>query len=214
MNNFHDVRFPLPVSFGATGGPERMTEIVTLGSGREERNQRWAMSRRRYDAGTGLRNRHDLQTVVAFFEERRGRLHGFRFRDPLDHSSARANKPVAADDQLLGAGDGSTRSFPLIKRYGDEFLPYDRPIVLPVVDSAKNIQPLVAVAGVPRVFGSDYLVEDGRIVFFDPPEVGESVTAGFEFDVPVRFDTDTLEINLSRFDAGLIPSVPLVEIFP
>ncbi|MBJ3774815.1 DUF2460 domain-containing protein [Acuticoccus mangrovi] len=211
MAGFHDVRFPLAVSFGATGGPQRRTEIVTLGSGREERNQRWAMSRRRYDAGTGVRNRDDLQTVVAFFEERRGRLYGFRYRDPLDNKSCAPSETPAADDQLLGVGDGSTTDFALVKRYGDDFLPYDRPILLPVDGSL-----LVEVGGVARVEGADFSFVDGVISFFGfaTPGFGEAVTAGFLFDVPVRFDTDFLEVNLSRFEAGSIPSIPVVEITP
>lgn len=209
MNGFHDVRFPLAVSFGATGGPERRTEIVTLGSGREERNQRWALSRRRYDAGTGIRNKDDLETVVRFFEERRGRLYGFRYYDPLDNKSCEPSGTPAEDDQTLGVGDGTTASFALLKRYGGDFLPYDRPIVLPVAGSLK-----VAVGGLTRVQDADYTETDGVITFLPHavPADGLAVTAGFLFDVPVRFDTDRLEINLSRFEAGTIPSIPVVEI--
>ena len=54
MTGFHDVRFPTGVSFGATGGPEWRNEIVPLTSGLEQRNARWAQSRRHYDAGTGI----------------------------------------------------------------------------------------------------------------------------------------------------------------
>ena len=211
MDGFHDVRFPLAVAFGATGGPERRTEIVTLGSGREERNQRWAMSRRRYDAGTGVRHRDDLQAVVDFFEERRGRLYGFRYRDPLDHKSCAPTDSPSQADQLLGVGDGTQVSFQLIKRYGDTFAPYDRPIVLPVDGTV-----LVSVAGVAMVEGSDFSLDQG-VVTFEPgsvPQVGEAVRAGFQFDVPVRFDTDRLEVSLSRFEAGTIPTIPIVEIAP
>ncbi|WP_108661173.1 DUF2460 domain-containing protein [Acuticoccus kandeliae] len=211
MDGFHDVRFPLAVSFGATGGPERRTEIVTLGSNREERNQRWALSRRRYDAGTGIRNRDDLYAVVDFFEERRGRLFGFRYRDPLDNKSCGPSETPAADDQVLGVGDGVETDFALVKRYGGAFLPYDRPIVLPVDGSLQ-----VAVGGLARVEGADFSVTDGVVSFFAHavPAEDEAVTAGFLFDVPARFDTDRLEINLSRFEAGSIPSVPIVEIVP
>ncbi len=80
----------------ARAGRERRTEIVTAGSGREERNARWAHSRRRYDAGYGVKTFEALSSVVAFFEERRGRLHGFRWRDRLDHSSAVVGRGDAA----------------------------------------------------------------------------------------------------------------------
>ena len=206
---FHNVRFPLSVSFGATGGPERRTEIVTLGSGREERNQRWAVSRRRYDAGTGIRNKDDLQKVVGFFEERRGRLYGFRYHDPLDHKSCAPSQDPSPQDQELGVGDGTQRTFPLVKRYGDEFAPYDRAIALPVAGKLE-----VAVAGLVRHRGTDYTFDDGAVNFapYATPQSGAVVTAGFVFDVPVRFDTDRLDVDLSQFAAGAIPSVPLVEI--
>lgn len=211
MSGFHNVRFPLGVAFGSTGGPERRTEIVTLGSGREERNQRWAMSRRRFDAGTGVRNADDLQTVVRFFEERRGRLYGFRFTDPLDHKSCLPRGTIAPTDQLLGVGDGVRTVFALIKTYGDAFAPYERPITMPRSETL-----LVEVDGLTRVLDGDFTVSGGVIAFLPHavPPLGATVHAGFEFDVPVRFDTDRLEVNLSRFLAGEIPSIPMVEIAP
>ena len=99
MPAFHEVTFPLDIALGASGGPERRTDVVLLGSGAEERNARWAHSRRRYDAGYGVKSLAGLQAVVAFFEERRGRLHGFRFRDRLDHASA---QPGAAPSPVTG----------------------------------------------------------------------------------------------------------------
>lgn len=211
MDGFHDVRFPLSVALGATGGPERRTEIVTLGSGREERNQRWAMSKRRYEAGTGVRTRDDLALVIDFFEERRGRLFGFRFRDPLDNRSCAPSAEPQSSDQLLGVGDGSRTDFALIKTYGDAYAPYERPILLPVAGTL-----LVEVGGLLRVEGADFSVADGVISFFAHavPVLGAAVRAGYAFDVPVRFDTDRLEINMSQFEAGVIPAVPMVEIVP
>ena len=84
---FHDIRFPTEIARGSQGGPERKTDVVALSSGYEERNSRWADSRRSYNAGYGVRSLDDLYAVASFFEERRGRLHGFRWRDPADHKS-------------------------------------------------------------------------------------------------------------------------------
>ena len=84
---FHDIRFPTAISRASHGGPERRTDVVVLGSGAEERNARWADSRRSYNAGYGVKSLNDLHAVIAFFEERRGRLHGFRWRDPSDWKS-------------------------------------------------------------------------------------------------------------------------------
>lgn len=210
-SGFHEVRFPLDIALGARGGPERRTEIVTTASGREERNARWAHSRRKYDAGYGVKSITRLAEVVAFFEERRGRLHGFRFRDRLDWTSAPANAAPGALDQVIGTGDGVTAGFDLAKTYGDAFAPYRRPVSKPVAGSVK-----IAVDGVEKLSGTDFTVETGagRVTFLTGhvPENGASITAGFLFDVPVRFDTDYLEFDLSAFEAGVIPSIPLIEI--
>ena len=208
---FHDVRFPTAVAFGATGGPERRNEIVTLTSGREKRNARFAHSRHRYDAGTGLRSLADLYEIVDFFEARRGSLHAFRFRDPFDMKSCRADQMPADTNQVRGMGDGARVRFALVKSYGDGAGAYARPIRKPVLLSL-----MVAVGGVPAATPADYVFDDatGEIVFAPSavPEEGQEVTAGFEFDVPVRFDIDRLEIGISAFKAGAIPSIPLVEI--
>ncbi len=206
MEAFHDVRFPTRISFGATGGPERRNEIVRLTSGWERRNQRLARSRRRYDAGTGLRSIEDLYDVVAFFEARRGSLVGFRFRDPFDWKSCRPDGAVMADDQEIGTGDGERTAFQLVKQYGEGETVELRPIEAPVAGTVR-----VAVGGAETTV---FVLDDatGIVTLDDPPGEGVAVTAGFEFDVPVRFDTDRLEASLAGFRAGQIPNIPLVEI--
>jgi uncharacterized protein (TIGR02217 family) len=204
---FHEILFPLDIALGSAGGPERRTEIVTLASGREERNARWAHSRRRYDAGYGIKTFEALAQVVSFFEERRGMLHGFRWRDRLDHASAVPGAAVTAFDQALGFGDGSTDTFQLMKTYGAGFAPYTRPIVKPVAGSVR-----IAVDGEELEDGFDVDLTTGIVTLDEPPALGDAVTAGFVFDVPVRFDTDYLEVDLTAFAAGAIPKIPLVEI--
>ena len=206
---FHEVLFPLDIALGARGGPERRTEIVTTGSGREQRNARWAHARRRWNAGYGVKSVAALSQVVSFFEERRGRLYGFRWRDRLDHCSGGATP--APDDQWLGTGDGMAASFQLVKRYGADHAPYARPIAKPVAGSVR-----VAVGGQEKVAGVDYDcdVTTGLVVFRagHEPAAAAAVTAGFLFDVPVRFDSDFLEVDLTSFAAGEIQSIPIVEI--
>eukprot|EP00435_Cladocopium_sp_Y103_P076947 s1_g686.t1 len=208
---FDEVQFPLGIAFGSSGGPERRTDIVTLGSGYEERNSPWADSRRRYDAGYGVRSLEDLHTVIAFFEARLGRLHGFRWKDRADHKSGPYGAPVTPTDELLGTGDGTSSSFTLKKHYASGGSSYTRSITKPIDDTVR-----VAVDGVEQTPASDFVLDttDGQVTFLPgrEPASGVSVTAGFEFDVPVRFDTDFLDISLSGFDAGDIPSIPLVEI--
>ncbi|WP_156421379.1 DUF2460 domain-containing protein [Aureimonas sp. AU40] len=205
--SFSEERFPLAVAFGTSGGPERRTDIVRLSTGYENRNQRTRHSWRRYDAGSGVKSLADLVSVLEFFEARRGRLVGFRFRDPFDAASARWGKPVTALDQPLGTGDGAARGFQLVKRYGTGADAYVRPIRKPLAGTVR-----AAVNGV--VTDADIDATTGLLTFAAAPPVGGAVTAGFEFDVPVRFDMDHLAVNVAAFEAGDIPSIPLVEIRP
>ena len=211
MTAFHEVRFPLDIARGARGGPERLTQIVTLASGREVRNSRWAHSRRRYDAGLGVRTLDSLSTVVAFFEERRGRLHGFRWRDGLDWKSCAPSQSPAADDQEIGVGDGLAREFQLVKDYGAGVSLYRRTIAKPRAGEV-----LIAVEGVIQAQPAQVSCDPATgVVSFAPghaPPPGARVTAGFSFDVPVRFDIDMIEVDLSAFEAGEIPRIPVVEI--
>jgi uncharacterized protein (TIGR02217 family) len=204
---FHEVRFPTAIAFGASGGPERKTDIVALGSGHEERNSRWADSRRHYNAGYGVKSLDDINAVIAFFEERRGRLYGFRWRDRADCKSCTPSGTPAAADQAIGTGDGATTTFQLVKTYGAAHAPWVRTIAKPVAGSI-----LVAVDRTPLSDGWSYDATTGMVTFAMPPDGGATITAGFEFDVPVRFDSDTLEMNLTHFAAGEIPAIPLVEI--
>lgn len=207
--SFHEVRFPTAISLAASGGPERRTDIVVLGSGYEERNSRWADSRRRYDAGYGVKTLDELHAVLAFYEERRGALYGFRWKDLMDCKSCAPSQSPAAGDQAIGTGDGATAEFQLVKMYGGAHAPWQREIKKPVAGTV-----VIAVGGVPQTQGVDYTVDDttGQVTFASATPLGAQVTAGFEFDVPVRFDTDRLEINVMGFKHGAIPSIPVVEV--
>lgn len=209
--SFHEVRFPTSISRGAQGGPERRTDVVVLGSGFEERNSRWADSRRSYNAGYGVTSLDALYEVIAFFEERRGRFHGFRWRDHVDWKSGSPRAATTALDQQIGVGDGTARTFQLSKTYGAAHAPYVREIRKPVAGTVK-----IAVDGLVRTAGTHFAVDatTGLVTFEEgeAPGDGAVVTAGFEFDVPVRFDTDKLDINLSGFASGAIPNIPIVEI--
>jgi len=205
---FDEIRFPTAISRGSSGGPERRTEIVVTGSGRESRNSRWADSRRRYDAGYGVKSLNDLHEVIRFFEERRGRLHGFRWKDHLDWKSCPPQSPVSATDQALGTGTGAQAAFQLRKKYGTGLRDWWRDVQKPVAGTV-----VVAVNGVATTQFS--LNASTGVVTFNAgsiPAVGAAVTAGFEFDVPVRFDADELRINLDHFSGGEIPGIPIVEI--
>lgn len=208
FSSFHDISFPLSIAFGATGGPERRNEIVELTSGREIRNARFAHSVRRYDAGSGVRSLNELYEIIAFFEARRGSLHAFRFRDPFDNRSCAPGENPTALDQSIGVGDGAKTRFKLVKTYGAGADAYVRPIALPVAGAVK-----AAVGGAELAadrFSFD--AASAELVLATAPPNGQTVSAGFIFDVPVRFDAEALTASLTAFKAGQAPSIPLVEV--
>ena len=207
MNAFEDVSLPLPFALGASGGPQRRVDIVALGSGREVRNTPWAHGRRSYDVGGAVRTLDDMHTLIAFFEARRGKLVGFRFRDPFDYKSCAPSTIPQPGDQELGVGDGVKAAFQLIKTYGAGDSAYARPIKKPDAGAVR-----IAVSGV-EVASSDFEVDDvGVVTLTTPPTDGAQVTAGFVFDTPVRFDTDRLDLALDGFGAGHAPAIPLIEV--
>ena len=199
---FDEVKLPSRLAFGSTGGVERRTEVVQLASGFERRSTPWAMGRRRYLIGAGLRSLDDMAVLTAFFEARQGRLRGFRFRDFADCKSGLPSAEIGATDQDVGRGDGTTRRFQLRKNYGGVW----RTIAKPVSETV-----LVAVNGA-AVTGVQVEATTGQVILTQAPAPGAVVTAGFMFDVPVRFDTDRLEVTLESFEAGRMAAVPLIEL--
>jgi uncharacterized protein (TIGR02217 family) len=206
---FHEVRFPANLSFGSVGGPERRTEVVALSNGYEERNTPWAQSRRRYDAGVSLRSLDDIAVLIAFFEARRGQLYGFRWKDWSDFKSCAPSGTPGFRDQEIAVADGVQRVFGLSKSYRSGGHVYVRPVAKPVEGSV-----LVGITGDEQVLGVDFELDvtTGEVRFAEPPDAGEVITAGFEFDVPVRFDTDIIQTSVASFHAGEVPEVPVVEI--
>ena len=206
---FHEIRFPAKLSFGSVGGPERRTEIVQLTNGFEERNTPWSQSRRRYDAGLSLRSLDDIGELIAFFEARQGQLNGFRWKDWADYKSCAASATVGYEDQVIGTGDGVIRDFALSKTYVSGGSAEMRGIAKPVHGTVRlGLQGDELVETIH--FTVDYAT--GIVSFASPPAIGAQVTAGYEFDVPVRFDTDRIQVSVASFQAGEVPQVPVVEV--
>jgi len=204
---FHEVRFPDNISRGARGGPERRTQVVELASGNEERNASWANSRRRYDVAYGIRRADDLAAVVAFFEARNGRLYGFRFKDWADFKSCLPSQTPGPTNQPIGTGNGAATQFQLTKRYASGAQSWTRAITKPVAGTVT-----IALNGTPQASGWSASTATGLVTFATAPAAGVTITAGFEFDVPVRFDTDALDITLDLERLGSITSIPLLEL--
>lgn len=207
MAAFHEVRFPDDISKGSSGGPMRRTDIVELVSGFEERNASMANSKRVYDAGMGLRNVNDLHDVIEFWEARFGQLYGFRWKDWSDYKSCKTRNFPAFGDQAIGVGDGTKTTFQLVKNYTSGGFSYVRDIRKPVAGTV-----LIGVNG--SAMGSGWTVNTvtGIITFSSAPANGHAVTAGYEFDVPVRFDAEQLTISIDAFNHGSIPQIAIKEI--
>lgn len=206
---FHEVRFPASLSFGSVGGPQRHTDVVELANGFEERNTPWAHSRRRFDAGAAMRSVDDLEHLIAFFEARQGQVYGFRWKDWSDYRSCTAMEEPDYRDQVIALGDDVTAKWQLMKTYRSGAHVYQRPISKPVGGSVR-----MGLAGELQTEGVHFEVDHttGVVSFAHPPNAGDEITACYEFDVPVRFDTDQLAVNMATFQAGDVPSVPVVEV--
>lgn len=206
---FDEIQFYPQISLGSTGGPERQTQIVITGSGSEDRNARWFNSRRTYDIGYGMHSDDDLWNVIAFFEARNAQLIGFRFKDWTDWKSCQPTKNVSFLDQSLGVGSGTLLSCQLTKLYQSGPSSWTRTILKPVAGTVQ-----IGVNGV-KQSPATYTVDTttGIVTFLSTPAPGAVLTAGFEFDTPVRFDVDKLIINMKDYQAGVVQSIMLKELF-
>lgn len=206
-----DRDFPADIAAGAGATIEARSEVVELASGREERNRRWSGCRRRWDVGLGIRSADDLAAVAALFHEAGGRAGSFRFLDWGDHKSSLPGVAILPTDQTLGQGDGVATAFQVVKRYGVGASAVVRPILLPRQAGFR-----VAVAGAELLSGWTLSVTGGILTFSAPPAPGAAVTAGFIFDVPVRFDADTLGLDYRYFTDsagfGAAPDIGLREV--
>jgi uncharacterized protein (TIGR02217 family) len=198
MTGFHEVRFPDNIAYGATGGPEFATTVVVTGAGHEQRNVNWAEARGRWDVGSGLKNQQQLDELIAFFRARKGRAYGFRFKDWTDYK---------ATGQLLGAGDGAQTQFQLVRRYPSGNVIEVRMVSKPVAGTVK-----VYLDSVEQASGWSVDTTSGLVTFGTPPALGVEVTADFEFDVPVRFDTDHMAVTIETFRLHRWQQIPIVEL--
>jgi uncharacterized protein (TIGR02217 family) len=203
--SFHDVRLPEAVELGATGGPGWSTQIVTTAGGAERRNANWSQARRSYNLASGLRTRADMATLLAFWHARQGRAYGFRFKDFSDFELPR---------QAIGSTNGSTAGFPIFKRYSSGGVNHDRVITRPVASTVRCWQ-----NGVERSLGggaTQFAVNlaTGVITLGATlaATTGQPVEVSCEFDVPVRFDMDDMELELRTYAAQRWGDIRLIEI--
>lgn len=201
-----NIEFPRELAYGSSGGPKFSTIVTKLTSGFEGRQQQWERALLEFDAAPAILDKARLATLIQFFYARRGRARGFLFHDYTDFTSAANNQDAPTNlDQVLGSGDGVNQTFQLIKTYSDAEASYTRDITQPVPGTV-----LVSLNNVAQPSGW-VLNSLGQIFFATAPSLGVVVKAGFEFRVPVRFDTDYLETTLASYEGYDAASVPIVE---
>jgi uncharacterized protein (TIGR02217 family) len=195
---FHDIQFPPEISYGAQGGPEFSTSVITVKSGQESRNQNWSESRIRWDVSTAIKNQTDLEELIAFFRARKGRAHAFRFKDWSDYT---------ATTQIIGTGNGVATTFQLSKTYDDTLIQTTRVITRPVANTTR-----IFLNNVEQLSGWTVNTTTGIVTFTSPVGNTVVVKASFQFDIPARFDTDSLRINIQNFNGYVGESINIVEI--
>jgi uncharacterized protein (TIGR02217 family) len=198
MSDFAEVQFPNDIAYGASGGPMFLTDVVTTVSGYEQRNSKWSQSRAKYNVASGVKTETQWQTLIAFFRARRGKAVGFRFKDWSDYK---------AENMQIGVGDGSTTEFQLVKIYASGPVAVSRNITKPVAGTVD-----IYVDSILQSSGVSVDTTTGIVTLSSAPSMDEEITADFEFDVPVRFDTDEMAISMDSFDAGNWSSIPLIEV--
>jgi uncharacterized protein (TIGR02217 family) len=205
--SFDEIQFPLKVAYGASGGPQFSTEVITIDGGYERRNQNWSQARRKYDARTGVNSVTDAALLLAFFHARAGRARGFRLKDWSDFTSAMdGTSAINWADQTIGTGDGETLAFQLVKNYGSAGVTHQRLIRKPLMGSVT-----IGAGGTQVTTGWVVDTATGIVTFAAPPGAGQTITAGFQFDVPVRFDTD--QLRLTAEDTQLAKAeISLIEV--
>jgi uncharacterized protein (TIGR02217 family) len=198
MTAFHEVQFPTDISYGSSGGPAYSTDIVITYSGHEQRNVNWSESRAVYNVTYGVKTAAQLSSLIAFFRARKGRAYGFRYKDWSDYS---------ATAQAIGTGNAALTTFQLVKNYTSGSETISR-IVNKPVDNLVSVY----VDGILQTSGVSVNITTGVVTFSVAPANGKAITASFEFDVPVRFDTDKLSASLDSYGVNSWHNIPLVEV--
>lgn len=209
---FHEVLFPVGISYGSRGGPGFSTSVVELSGGTEQRIARWNGARRRYNARIGIRGQEDVSDLLEFYIARRGAENGFRWKDWTDYTTASDHRSAPDDeDEQIGTGDGSTTTFQLVKTYTSGGVTRTRNLTKPVSGTT-----VVALDGVAQASGWTVDTTTGIVTFSTAPGTDVVITAGCEFDVPVRFgeelDEAALQVQQDDYAAETLPDIPVVEI--
>lgn len=195
-----DIQFPPQIAYGATGGPMFSTDVIVNSSGFEQRNANWTASLNKYDVSTGLKSPTDLNTLIAFFRGRQGRLRGFRFKDFADFQ---------INAQTIATADGIVTAYQIVKTYVSGTQTYTRKITRPVSGTVTG----VTFNGVPKTEGVGFTINYATGILTQTPAVAGPIVIGYiEFDVPARFDTDDMQTTVEGFETHVWHNIPVIEV--
>ena len=200
-NVFREVQFPADISYGSKGGSGFNTTIFETTGGFEQRNINWSRPRGEWDVSHGIHSRDDMDDLIAFFMAMQGKAYAFRFKDWADYKIA---------NMTIGTGNGSNRVFQLSKTYlagGNASYGFTRIIKKPVAGTLQT----VTVNGSSAPFSVD--ITTGLITMNNAPTNGAAVNVVYaEFDVPVRFDTDALDVQQDYWNTESWNSIKVKEV--
>jgi uncharacterized protein (TIGR02217 family) len=207
MPAFHEILFPVDISFGSSGGAKFNTAVTQVQSSYELRKNIWPYPKAEYNISYGIRDQSHIDVVTAFFYCRYGRAYGFRFKDWNDYKIT---------DQLIALGDGVATDFQIIKTYTHGGKTFQRKLT----KIAWNTLAGISVGGdvvtqSPDINGQYWSVDSntGILTFANAPDLGDEIVIGTgEFHVPVRFDTDHLDLTHEFWNVQSWPNIPLVEV--
>lgn len=193
---FIDARILECVAYGFSFGPEFRTTVTELRSGSEARNAEWARFRWRGVAPYQNINPDDYHALLGAFLRAKGMANTFRFKNWMEG---------AVEGQPLGNAPSGTTAVQLVRTY-DPFggSSYQRTVTKPVAGTVTVYQNGVAKAG----------SVDTSTGLFTPStswSAGQPLTADFEYDIPMRFDSDNLPFNYENFRA-LSGEAAIVEV--
>lgn len=212
--SFIEVRFPTTVSWGAVGGCDWSTRVIKLDSGWDYRQAYFAFDRGRWTVTHKFRDAADWAYLVSFFRIMNGRLLGFRFQDPTDYTSETYLGSGVTAGVIMTNPAGQLqlyKSYTLTDVLGGPQVVY-RPIFKPAPDQSVTI---TSPGGSTVRHGwtlncSTGVVTGGGVQAND-------IWSG-QFDVPVRFDTDHMDLAYEFYNAQAEAggaswiNVPLVEL--
>ena len=194
---FDDVRLDEKISYGSRVGPVYRTTIIAGEAGYEQAVQHWSRGRLQMIIGSGLKDRDDAALLIAFFRARAGRARAFRVKDWTDYTTV--------DQPCLLLTSGADDTYQLQKHYTSGGVTEIRSITKPVSATATVKRNGIAV-------GSGYSINYATGVLTVSPSLGGTWTWSGQFDVPMRFDTDVMDMNIEAFDTRTWEGIPLIEV--